>query len=90
MYEILRLINEMSPYLLLGFLVAGLLHAFVPGSLYSRYLSGANLRSVLLAALFGIPLPLCSCGVIPTAMSLRKEGASKGATTSFLIATPQT
>ena len=90
MYEILRLINEMSPYLLLGFLVAGLLHAFVPGSLYSRYLSGADLRSVLLAALFGIPLPLCSCGVIPTAMSLRKEGASKGATTSFLIATPQT
>lgn len=90
MYEILRLVNEMSPYLLLGFFVAGLLHVFVPGSLYSRYLSGANLRSVLLAALFGIPLPLCSCGVIPTAMSLRKEGASKGATTSFLIATPQT
>ena len=90
MYEILRLVNEMSPYLLLGFFVAGLLHVFVPGSLYSRYLSGADLRSVLLAALFGIPLPLCSCGVIPTAMSLRKEGASKGATTSFLIATPQT
>jgi len=90
MYEILRLVNEMSPYLLLGFFIAGLLHVFVPGSLYSRYLSGADLRSVLLAALFGIPLPLCSCGVIPTAMSLRKEGASKGATTSFLIATPQT
>lgn len=90
MNEFLHLIHEMSPYLLLGFLVAGLLHAFVPSRLYSQYLSARNLRSVLLAALFGIPLPLCSCGVIPTATSLRREGASKGATTSFLIATPQT
>lgn len=90
MNEFLNLVHEMSPYLLLGFFVAGLLHAFVPARLYSQYLSGRNLRSVLLAALFGIPLPLCSCGVIPTAMSLRREGASKGATTAFLIATPQT
>lgn len=80
----------MSPYLLLGFLLAGVLHAFVPGRLYSKYLSRPNMKSVLLAALVGVPLPLCSCGVIPTAMSLRREGASKGATTSFLIATPQT
>lgn len=90
MQQILDLINEMSPYLLLGFLLAGVLHAFVPGQIYSKYLSKPNFRSVVLAALFGIPLPLCSCGVIPTAMSLRREGASKGATTSFLIATPQT
>jgi len=97
MEEILRifeqiwdLLNEMSPYLLLGFLLAGIMHAFVPGSLYSRYLAKGDFRSVLYAALFGIPLPLCSCGVIPTAMSLRKEGASKGAAVSFLIATPQT
>ncbi len=88
--QIWDLLNEMSPYLLLGFLLAGLMHAFVPGSLYSRYLSTGNFRSVLYAALFGIPLPLCSCGVIPTAMSLRREGASKGASISFLIATPQT
>lgn len=80
----------MAPYLLLGFLIAGLLHAFIPTAIYSRYLSKPSFRSVLMAALFGIPLPLCSCGVIPTAMSLRREGASKGATTSFLIATPQT
>lgn len=84
------LLNEMSPYLLLGFLIAGLLHAFVPGRFYARYLSGNNFRSVALAALFGVPLPLCSCGVIPTAMALRREGASKAATVSFLIATPQT
>ena len=80
----------MSPYLLLGFGIAGLMHTFVPNRLYSRYLSGHDFRSVFYAAALGVPLPLCSCGVLPTAMSLRREGASKGATTSFLIATPQT
>ena len=90
MEQILHLINEMSPFLLLGFLLAGLMHAFIPGQIYSRYLAKPTFSSVLYAALFGIPLPLCSCGVIPTAMSLRREGASKGAVASFLIATPQT
>ncbi len=88
--KIVQLVNEMSPFLLLGFLFAGLLHVFVPKMVYSRYLSGHNFRSVFYAALFGVPLPLCSCGVLPTAMSLRREGASKGATVSFLIATPET
>lgn len=90
MYEMLQLVNEMSPFLLLGFLLAGLMHAFIPHSVYGKYLSVNNWRSVLYATLFGIPLPLCSCGVIPTAMSLRREGASKGSTIAFLIATPQT
>ena len=90
MQEIFDLINEMSPFLLLGFLLAGLMHAFIPNRLYTTYLAGNSLKSVVYAALFGVPLPLCSCGVIPTAMSIRKEGASKGATVSFLIATPQT
>ncbi|MGN0221479.1 MAG: SO_0444 family Cu/Zn efflux transporter [Prevotella sp.] len=90
MEEIIDLINEMSPYILLGFLLAGLMHAFISPALYHRYLGGNTFRSVVYAALLGIPLPLCSCGVIPTAMSLYKEGASKGATISFLIATPQT
>ena len=85
-----RLLNEMSPYLLLGFLIAGIMHAFVPRTLYSRYLAGNDFRSVAMAALLGVPLPLCSCGVIPTAMSMRREGASKAATVSFLISTPQT
>ena len=84
------LVFEMSPYLLLGFLLAGLMHAFIPGKFFGSYLAGGRFRSVVNAALFGIPLPLCSCGVIPTAMSLRKEGASRGAVVSFLIATPQT
>lgn len=86
----LQMLHEMSPYLLLGFLIAGLLHAFVPTSVYSRYLSGTGWKSVAAAALFGIPLPLCSCGVLPTAVSLRRGGASRAASTSFLIATPQT
>lgn len=81
----LYLLNTMAPYLLLGFLLAGVIHAYVPRRLYARYLSQPDFRSVALAALFGVPLPLCSCGVIPTAMSLRREGASKGAVTSFLI-----
>ena len=82
--------GEMSPYLLLGFLIAGILHVFVPGTFYHKYLSRDNKLSVLYAALLGIPLPLCSCGVIPTAIGLRNENASKGAVASFLIATPQT
>ena len=90
MEEILHIINEMSPYLLLGFLLAGIMHSFIPGNFYTRYLSKPNLASVLRATLIGIPLPLCSCGVIPTAMGMRKDGASKGAVASFLITTPQT
>ena len=88
--EVWVLTNEMSPYLLLGFLLAGLMHEFLPSTLYTNHLGKNNFRSVFLAALFGVPLPLCSCGVIPTAMGLRREGASRGATVSFLIATPQT
>jgi hypothetical protein len=88
--EIWTLLCEMSPYLLLGFLLAGLMHEFIPNKVYTKYLGSNSLKSVVLAALFGVPLPLCSCGVIPTAMGIRREGASKGATISFLIATPQT
>ena len=87
---LIDLLNEMTPYLLLGFLIAGILHEFVPRRIYADKLSGNNIRSVIWAALFGVPLPLCSCGVIPTATSLYREGASKGATVSFLISTPQT
>ena len=88
--SLLNIVNEMSPYLLLGFFIAGVLHVFVPKNFYARYLSVNNKFSVLWAALLGIPLPLCSCGVIPTAIGLKNERASKGAVASFLIATPQT
>ncbi len=87
---LLNMLNEMSPYILLGFLIAGLLHAFVPNRLMSKHLAGNDFKSVLKAALVGVPLPLCSCGVLPTAVAMRRAGASKAASTSFLIATPQT
>lgn len=80
----------MSPYLILGFLISGVLHVYVPRSIYSRFLHRKGFSSVVGAALLGVPLPLCSCGVIPTAVSLKKQGASDGATVAFLVATPQT
>ena len=88
--DIWEIFLEMSPYLLLGFAIAGVLHVFMPKALFQKHLGKPNLASIIKAALFGIPLPLCSCGVIPTGISLRKNGASKGATNSFLISTPQT
>lgn len=89
-YSLINMLAEMAPYLLLGFGIAGLLYAFVPGKFYQNHLSRPGVGSVIKAALIGVPLPLCSCGVLPTAVSLRRNGASRGATTSFLIATPQT
>ena len=88
--SLLNIVCEMAPYLLLGFFIAGVLHVFVPQRFYANYLSRNNKLSVVWAALLGVPLPLCSCGVIPTAIGLRNEKASKGAIASFLIATPQT
>jgi hypothetical protein len=83
-------LREMSPFLLFGFLVAGLLSALVRPETVERHLGGRGFWQVFKAAVFGVPLPLCSCGVIPVAASLRRHGASVGATTSFLISTPQT
>jgi hypothetical protein len=88
--EFYFLVSEMAPYLLFGFLFAGLLKAFFPTDGIMRFMGKKNFRSVLNAALLGVPLPLCSCGVIPTAVSFYRSGATKGATTSFLISTPQT
>ncbi len=84
------ILSEMAPYLILGFFFAGLLHAFIPQKKIQRYFNGKPLKSSVLAAIFGIPLPLCSCGVIPTGTAFYKNGASKGGTVSFLISTPQT
>lgn len=88
--SLLFMLNEMSPYILLGFLIAGLMHAFISRRTLARHLSGNDWRTVVKSALIGVPLPLCSCGVLPTAIAMKRSGASKGATTSFLIATPQT
>jgi len=83
-------IAEMSPYLLFGFFVAGLLSVLVSQQLVEKHLGGGGLWPLLKASLFGVPLPLCSCGVIPVSMSLHKHGASKGSTIAFLLSTPQT
>ena len=81
---------EMAPYILLGLFIAGLLHAFVTPKTMSRHLARPGWGSVLKATLIGVPLPLCSCGVLPTAVAMRRNGASNSATSAFLISTPQT
>jgi len=81
---------EMAPYLLFGFFMAGLLSILVSRRLVERHLGGQGLLPVLKASLFGVPMPLCSCGVIPVSMSLYQHGASKGSTIAFLLSTPQT
>lgn len=88
--SLLSMLNSMSPYILLGFLIAGVIHVFVPRHAMARHLSGRGWKPAMKAALLGVPLPLCSCGVLPTAISMRRNGASRGASASFLIATPQT
>lgn len=80
----------MAPYLLFGFLCAGILHAFFSTEKITQHLGKRSMSSVFKAALYGIPLPLCSCGVIPAALSLREKGASRSSILSFLITTPTT
>jgi len=85
-----ELFNEMAIYLMIGFFFAGFLHVFIRKERIGKYLGGNDLRASVNASLLGVPLPLCSCGVIPAGLSFLKNGASKGATVSFLISTPQT
>ena len=73
-------LREMSPFLLFGFLIAGILYVFIKPELVERHLGGRGVSQVVKASLLGVPLPLCSCGVIPVAASLRQHGAGKGAT----------
>ncbi|MBB1440626.1 SO_0444 family Cu/Zn efflux transporter [Shewanella sp. SG41-4] len=86
----LHLFLESAPWLLLGLVLAGLLKVFVPMAWMQKQLGGHGMKTVVKAALLGAPLPLCSCGVIPAAVGLRRAGASKAATTSFLVSTPET
>lgn len=88
--EIVKTFLEMAPYLLLGLTFAGILHILFTREIIARHLGGHRFSAVVKSALLGVPLPLCSCGVVPTALSLRKSHASDGATVSFLISTPQT
>ena len=88
--EIWSVTVEMAPYLLFGFLMAGILSVLISKEYVRRHLGGKGWTGSIKAALVGVPMPVCSCGVIPLAASLRKHGASRGATASFLASTPQT
>jgi len=87
---LIDLSNEMAIFIIFGLLFAGIMHELIPETLVSKHLGKENIWSVVKSTLFGIPLPVCSCGVIPLATSIKKSGASKGATLSFLISTPIT
>jgi hypothetical protein len=87
--EIVELWLDISPYLLLGMFIAGLLHIYLGSPFIKKHLGGGK-KSIVKASLLGVPLPVCSCGVIPIATSLHEEGASKSATLSFLVSTPTT
>ena len=88
--NLLDLSLEAAPWLVMGFVLGGLMKALIPTEFLQRHLSGNGFGSISKAALLGAPLPLCSCGVIPAALGLRKAGASKPATASFLVSTPET
>lgn len=84
------LLLQSAPWLLLGYFIAGLINVYLPASSMKSQLGNSSFGHSVKAAFIGAPLPLCSCGVIPTALGLRKSGASKNATASFMVATPET
>lgn len=88
--NILLLANAMSFYILLGLLIAGVLKQLIPEGFIIKHLGKSKIASVIKATILGIPMPVCSCSVIPLAKSLQKEGASRGAVQSFMISTPIT
>lgn len=78
-----------SPWILLGLAAAGVMHVLLPTERIERWMGGTGFGAVLRAAAFGVPLPVCSCGVVPLALTVRRKGASRPATLSFLITTPE-
>lgn len=80
---------EGAPYLMVGFVVAGILHQYLPPSFVQKHLGGSSPFNIFKASLIGTPVPLCSCGVVPVGLGLQKDGASKATTVSFLISTPE-
>ncbi len=80
---------DVAIYMLFGFFIAGLLYVFFKADKIKQYLGTGRIKPVILSALFGIPIPLCSCGVVPVATGLKKQGANSGAALSFMIATPE-
>ena len=85
-----HILNDSAPFILFGLFMAGVLKVFMPEDFVAKHLGGNDVVSVVKASLLGVPLPLCSCGVVPVAMGLKKQGAGNGPTTAFLISTPET
>src|SRR5690242_21631426 len=90
LWEIWSILVDAGLFLLVGFVMAGVIAVLVPRGLFRRLLGHGTVRSAIWGSLVGAPLPLCSCGVLPTALGLRREGATPGATVAFLVATPET
>ena len=89
-HQLWHISTEAAPYLLFGFAMAALLHRYVSTEMLIRLLGRGRFRPAVTAAVVGIPLPLCSCSVVPTALAIQKKGASRGATLAFFISTPET
>ena len=89
-YNVIDVLLEMAPWLILGTVIAGVIHTLLPIGFIKKHLGSPGFPSILKAVIIGIPMPLCSCSVIPAALGIKKEGASTGATSGFLISTPQT
>src|SRR5262245_37734529 len=85
-----EIMEEASVFLLFGFLLAGMLGILVPSRLLARLVGTGKIKSVLWGSVIGAPIPMCSCGILPTAVGLRRQGATPGATVAFLVATPET
>ena len=88
-HNLWHVVLEAAPWLLLGLVVSGLIKVYLPAGLLQRWLGGRGVKPIFTAAVIGTPLPLCSCSVVPAALTLRRGGASRGATVSFLVSTPE-
>ena len=87
--ETWHILTDAAPYVIFGFLAAGLIKALLPDDAVARHLGGGSFAAVVKASLLGVPLPLCSCGVIPAAIGLRRQGAGRGPSAAFLVSTPE-
>ena len=88
-FGIWEIFQLLAPFMLIGLLLAGTLHVFIPRHVIQRFMGGKGLLSVITSAAIGIPLPICSCAVVPVSIELRRKGASKPSIMSFLITTPE-
>ena len=87
---LLNIAVDMGFYMMIGLLLVTVVDIFLKKEAVSKHLGQDGIMSVVKASILGVPLPLCSCGVIPAGMFMKEKGASDGAAVSFLVSTPQT